>query len=260
MPVPQLLISPRLQAPHAFTTRHAGHSRGIFSTLSFGNPSELSGDHRDTPATIRSNFELVLAELGCARREVVEVHQVHGSDVHTVRAGSPTHETSHDTKADALVTDDPARVLAIRVADCAPVLMASSDGRVVGAAHAGWRGVIAGVIPNTIAAMRALGSGEIAAAIGPCISALHFEVGPEVAAEFERVFGKGTPTVRPRAGQRPMVDLKLAIRIQLEAAVVSAVDTFPHCTFADRERFFSHRRDRGKTGRMIGIIGPNNHP
>jgi len=255
MPAPTLLTSPILHTPHAFTTRHSGVSRGIFSSLNFGNPSDLPREQRDPPTNIRANFDLVLQSLNCTGREIVEVHQVHGPDSHTVRRGQASHLTAHDTKADALITDDPSRLLVIRVADCAPVLLSSHDGRIVAAAHAGWRGVIAGVIPNTIRAMQSLGANRISAAIGPCISGDHFEVGPEVAAEFERVFGAGTPTIRARPRARPTADLKLAIRLQLESAGVTAFDSLPHCTFLD-QNLFSHRRDRGKTGRMIGIIGP----
>jgi polyphenol oxidase len=256
MPAPQLLTSRLLSAPHAFTTRHAGHSRGIFSTLNFGNPSDLPREERDSPETIRANFSLITSALDCPARDIVEVHQVHGADTLAVRPNTPAHATPHDTKADALITDDPSRVLVIRVADCAPVLFASSDGKIVAAAHAGWRGIIAGIIPNTIRAMQDLGAANIAAAIGPCISVDHFEIGPEVAAEFERVFGRGTRTIRPRENARSTADLKLAIQLQLQQAGITPIDTLPHCTFRDHELFFSHRRDQGKTGRMIGVIGP----
>jgi polyphenol oxidase len=256
---PQLLTSRLLPAPHAFTTRHSGHSGGIFSTLNFGNPSDLPREERDTPDTIRANFKLITAALNCQRRELIEVQQVHGADTLTVRPNHPAHATAHDTKADALITDDATRLLIIRVADCAPVLLSSSDGRIVAAAHAGWRGIIAGIIPNTVRAMQDLGATNIAAAIGPCISVDHFEVGPEVAAEFDRVFGKGTPIIRPRhdkTSERPTADLKLAIKLQLQDAGITAIDALPHCTYASPDLFYSHRRDHGKTGRMIGIIGP----
>jgi polyphenol oxidase len=256
---PTLLSSTLLAAPHAFTTRHSGHSKGIFNSLNFGNPSDLPHDLRDPAANIRANFDRVLTALDCQARQVVEIHQVHGADAHTVLRGHPSHPTPHDTKADALITDDPTRILAIRVADCAPVLLSSADGRFVAAAHAGWRGVISGIIPNTVRAMQALGANQVSAAIGPCISVDHFEVGPDVAAEFEHVFGQGTPTIRPRSGARPTVDLKLAIRLQLESEGITTIDSLPHCTVRDSDLFFSHRRDNGKTGRMIGIIGPRSN-
>jgi YfiH family protein len=205
-----------------------------------------------------------MAEIGAMGREIVQVHQVHGAEVRVVRRGGPTHEPAwngNDTKADAIVTDDPARVLVIRVADCAPVLLASREGKVVGAAHAGWRGVVSGVAKETVEAMRELGVEEIVGAIGPCIGAGALEVGPEVAAEFRRVFGAGTAHVRE--GEREgkfLVDLKGALCEQLAHEGVKIVDVLPHCTVTSRDErgepmFFSHRRDKGMTGRMVGVVG-----
>lgn len=241
--------------PHGFATRRGGVSAGIFASLNFGNPGDLPPDRRDPPENIRENFRRLLGAAGCSGRELVEVHQVHGGAVHIVRAGRPAHAGEHDTRADAIVTDDPARALAVRIADCAPVLLASGDGRIVGAVHAGWRGVIAGVLPAAVGAMRDLGATEIRAAIGPCISVEHFEVGPEVAAEFERVF-PGLGVVRAGRGDRSMVDLKAALAAQADRAAAAAVEVLPHCTYADPSLFFSHRRDGGVTGRTAAVIAP----
>jgi YfiH family protein len=172
----------------------------------------------------------------------------------------PTHPgapPAPDARADALVTDDPARVLAVRTADCTPVLIAAADGRTVGAIHAGWRGVIAGVVPATVAALRTLGAGRLIAAIGPCIGVGAFEVGPEVVAEFERLFGRGTPHVHRNGKNR--IDLKGAIQEQLTASGLAQtdIDTLPHCTVRDAGLFFSHRRERGLTGRMASVIAPS---
>ncbi len=253
--------------PHAFTTREGGVSTGIFASLNFGNPGELPLEDRDPPANIRANWDRVLSAIGVGdaqgrARAIVEVHQVHAAAVHVVRSGD--RATPRDVKADAIVSDDPSRVLAVRVADCAPVLLASRDGRVVAAVHAGWRGVVGGVLPCAIARMRALGATDLVAAIGPCISVHHFEVGPEVVAEFERIFGRDDEIVPPGARASPansgkaMVDLKAALRHQLLASALpaSAIDTCPHCTVRDATEFFSHRRDRGLTGRMAAVIGP----
>ncbi len=276
-----LLYSPLLaHIPHAFTTRQGGISKGIFNSLNFGNPSDLPQADRDPPANIRENFTRVLTTLHCQSRELVEVHQVHGPDVHTIRANHPAHPTPHDTKADAIVTSDPTRILAIRIADCTPVLFSSQDGKVVGIAHAGWRGVISGIIPNTIRAMQALGATQITAAIGPCISEAHFEVGPEVADQFLQTFGPSvllgatargpqTPTLpppqpprssadhpAPPSSRKPHINLKHAIHLQLQTAGITHTDILPHCTYRDRDLFFSHRRDHGRTGRMAALIGP----
>lgn len=260
----------RAGVPHAVSTRIGGVSAGIFESLNFGNPSELPVERRDPASNIRENYRRLIESAACAGRELVEVHQVHGAVVHVVRRGVagatpvPHGGEKKDVKADAMVTDDPSRALAIRVADCAPVLMASADGSIVGIAHAGWRGVVAGVVPACVEAMRELVPSmspqggrhrwhEIVAAIGPCIGPESFEVGPEVVAEFRRVFGGEAP-VRGGDGDRSFVDLKAAIAVQLRRAGAVAVDISPHCTVRDADLFFSHRRERGLTGRMAAVI------
>ncbi|MGH7245274.1 MAG: peptidoglycan editing factor PgeF [Phycisphaerales bacterium] len=255
---------------HAFSTRRGGVSTGIFDSLNFGNPSDLPRERRDPPANIERNLQVLLESAGVeasTHKEIVQVYQVHGAKAHVVRAGSKTHPDSpdpitgesRDTKADAIVTDDPSRVLCVRTADCTPVLLASEDGRVVGAVHAGWRGVIAGIAPATIESMRALGARGIGAAIGPCISLAHFEVGPEVVRAFARAFGPKSPC-RVVDSQHPdskgFVDLQAALRLQLESAGVQAIDTIALCTVGRADLFFSHRRDNGHTGRMAAIIAP----
>jgi len=204
-------------------------------------------------------------------RELVEVYQVHGDACLTVYPHQPAHgPQSTTTKADAILTSDPARVLAIRTADCVPVLIATSDGRHVAAIHAGWRGVVAGIVPKVAAAVRAaaLHDGRstvsLLVAIGPCISAAQFEVGPEVVTEFRRVFGDQAPVLaggiaESSPADRSRIDLVAAIVLQLTSAGLASpadISTSPHCTFADSNLFFSHRRDRGLTGRMASIIAP----
>lgn len=241
-------------AAHGFSTRVGGVSAAPFESLNLGNPSDLPPERRDPAANIRENLRRLLALLGRSGAEVVQVHQVHGPGVLTVRAGRPVHAGTRDTKADAIVTDDPLRVLCVRVADCAPVLLASEDRRIVAAVHAGWRGVIAGVVPRAVEAMQTLGAAGIHAAVGPCIGPDHFKVGPEVASEFARVFGDGRflrPAARPG---RTIADLKGAILAQLRQAGVTRAQALPHCTYAEAGLFYSHRRDAGLTGRMCGLI------
>lgn len=259
--------------PAAFSTRSGGVSGGIFSSLNFGNPSDLPRERRDPPANIERNLQLLLEGAGirdAASKEIVQVYQVHGAKVHVVRAGKPTHPHSpdpitgetRDTKADAIVTDDPSRVLCIRTADCTPILLASSDGRIVAAIHAGWRGVIAGVAPATVRAMLELGAKDILASIGPCISFAHFEVGPEVLAEFRRVFGRRAP-LRVSDQSDPVskgfVDLQAALRLQLVEAGVADIESIPLCTVSRPDLFYSHRFSNGHTGRMAAIIAPIDH-
>jgi YfiH family protein len=166
-------------------------------------------------------------------------------------------------KADAVATDDPTAVAAVRVADCVPVLLATADGRAVAAVHAGWRGVVAGVVLRGAEAVRQLAGDPAApllAAVGPAISFDAFEVGPEVAAEFERAFGgDAAGLLKPsRNDGKAMVDLRGALVIQLRSMGpdAEAIDVSDRCTFRDDAEFFSHRRDNGVTGRMAALVGP----
>src|SRR6185437_700279 len=158
---------------------------------------------------IWENYRLLQRAAGCDDADKpCRVHQVHGAGVVRVRMGE-AFDTS--VKADALVTNDRSRVLSVRVADCVPVLIASGDGDRVAAIHAGWRGVIAGVV---IAALRELAGessrDDFIAAIGPCIEYDAFEVGQDVLEEFIRVFGPDAPCRSARAG-KGFVDLRQAI-------------------------------------------------
>jgi YfiH family protein len=245
-------ISPLLRSigvPHAFSTRIGGISPPPFDSLNLGNPGGC--DVRDDSDRIRRNYRLLLRAAGCDGGELLAVHQVHGGGVVHVKRGQP-HD--NDTKADALVSDDAARVLSVRVADCVPVLLSTGDGRAVAAIHAGWRGVIAGVALTALEILRTHG-GNAVAAIGPSIGFEAFEVGPEVLDEFTRAFGDDAP-IRRDADGKGRVDLRQCIRRQLLGAGVpeDRIDQTDRCTYAHAEEFFSHRRDNGISGRMAAII------
>lgn len=263
---PSILVVPSLAGvPHAFTTRVGGVSAPPFASLNFGNPMQLpEGVARDPAANIDENFRRALAAIDAPARRVQQVFQIHGCAVKVYRQGDAPRErhdgVERDHKADAIVTDDPTRVLAIRVADCAPVLLADARGRIVGAAHAGWRGVVLGVVPAAIHAMRHLGAQHIHAAIGPCIGPAAFEVGPEVVAEFAPRWPHSVrqhPNAEAHAQGKAMIDIALALTQQLHDAGVTSVESVGRCTFSEPNAFFSHRRDQGVTGRMVGVIGPN---
>ncbi|HYD01087.1 MAG TPA: peptidoglycan editing factor PgeF [Phycisphaerales bacterium] len=242
--------------PHGFSTRNGGVSTGVYESLNFGSPGDVPMDDRDAAENIARNYRRLFAVVGATGRRLVEVHQVHGSAVDVVSRASPRPEGTPDPKADAIVTDDPSIVLAVRTADCLPLLLASGDGRVVAAVHAGWRGVLAGIVQASVDAMRGLGADAIVGAIGPCISGEAFEVGEEVADEFERVFKPETLVVlRKPHWARPHIDLKRAVFLQLAASGAAGAQVLPNCTFSEPELFFSHRRNR-KTGRMAAVIAP----
>jgi purine-nucleoside/S-methyl-5'-thioadenosine phosphorylase / adenosine deaminase len=238
--------------PHAFSTRLVGISPAPFDSLNLGNPNgcEIQDDYD----RVWQNYRLLQAAAGCAPdAELCHVHQVHGCAVVTVRPGE---SFDNSRKADAIVGSDPSRVLSVRVADCVPVLLASDDGRTVAAVHAGWRGVVAGMVPAALAQMGCDADGVVAA-IGPCIGPDVFEVGLEVLDEFTTAFG-GVAPVERRDGGKGTVDLREAVRLQLVKAGVGAtrIDVSDRCSYRDTDEFFSHRRDRGVTGRMAAIIAP----
>lgn len=239
-PAPALSALPGLVA--GCSTRHGGVSDPPFDTLNLG-------DHvGDAPDAVAENRRRFCAALGMDANALVTAEQVHGTTVRHV-------ETSGKKPAcDGLVTATPGLLLAIAVADCAPVLLADPDASVVGACHAGWRGAVGGVVPATIAAMEALGAAppQMHAHIGPCLSRAWFEVGPEVAARFDEAFVHHDP-----AWDRPHVDLKAALRHQLLTAGLrdASVSVSPHGTQSDPERFFSYRAAAGRTGRLFGAIG-----
>ncbi len=250
-------IAPKFAAagiPHAFSTRIGGVSTGAFDSLNFGNPHPCEAP--DPPANLARNHALLAEAVGVVGRERIAVHQVHGVEVVTVRHGDWQDPA---TRADALVSDDAERLLSIRTADCVPILLAGADGRWVAAVHAGWRGVVGGVVLAAVKAMARLsgrGTETWLAAVGPCIGFDAFEVGPEVAAAFERCFG-GTAPIRAGRGDRAHVDLRAAVAIQLRAAGVEAANiaVSDRCTHRDATEFFSHRRNGGLMGRHVAVIG-----
>lgn len=184
----------------------------------------------------------VARELSLPGASVARLHQVHGDAVASVDVGGDAG------MADALWTEVPGLLLAVRVADCVPVVVAG-EGR-VGAIHAGWRGVAAGIVPAALAAM----GGAERAVVGPCICVEHYEVGEEVVAGIAEA---GVPEARfvDRArGLRPHVDLRAAVAWQLESNGVSRVEVLPQCTFSDPS-LPSYRRDGPRSWRMAGLIG-----
>lgn len=185
--------------------------------------------------------------LGFTPTQAAIAGQVHGSAVRVVTQGGLY------SGYDGLVTQTPGVFLCITAADCPAVLLVDPHERVVGACHAGWRGTIACIAARTVEIMEQKGARpeRLHAYISPCISEKAFEVGPEVAAQFDDAF------VQPHENANPHVDLKGALVAQLVAAGVAlaAIEVSPFCTASDTERFFSHRAENGVTGRMMGVIG-----
>jgi YfiH family protein len=204
-----------------FTTRRGGVSDGPFASLNLGIRTD------DDPGRVGENRARVERLTG---GRLAQAHQVHGTDV--VEA-----DPDERPDADGQVTGRPGVAAIALTADCLPIALVAPEG--VGMLHAGWRGLAGGVIANGVEALRRLGAGPIAAAIGPGAGPCCYEVGDEVRAAF------GT------SGRT--VDLKGIARERLTEAGVETVHDCGLCTIHDPERFFSHRRDRGLTGRQAGL-------
>jgi YfiH family protein len=237
---------------HGFSTRAGGVSAAPFEALNLG------GKWDDDPAAVAENRRRFTRALGIAGPLHV-ARQVHGAEVVRARPGDDL-EALGRVEADAICADAPGLAVGVFVADCIPALLADPATGVFGAAHAGWRGVVAGVLPATVRALAALGArpADLHVALGPAIGACCFEVGPEVVAAFEGadLGGAVRPSPRGRADRRH-VDLLWAARRQLERAGLDpeAVDAGAGCTSCDRARFYSFRRDGRATGQLMGVIG-----
>jgi YfiH family protein len=241
---------------HAFSTRIGGISPAPFDSLNLGNPSGFN--IQDDYDRIWLNYAKLLAAIDSPTAPPLRVHQVHGNAVITIRSDVPFDTDAH---ADALVSRDTGRPISVRTADCLPVLLATPDGKNVAAIHAGWRGIVAGIIPAAIARLISLADSftpaDLLAATGPCIGPDHFEVGPEVATAFANLFGNRAP-MRKIPDGKAMIDLPAAARLQLCDAGLQPerIDWTDRCTVTHQNEFFSHRRDNGLTGRMAAIILP----
>lgn len=211
----------------------------------------LSEGVGDDPRHVHDNRARLLGALDLDPARVAWATQVHGAHVLTPR-GPGLAGTG-----DALVTRIPDLVLAVGAADCLAVLLWDAEGHAVGAAHAGWRGTVAGVVPRLVEAMVHAGvpTMRLRAALGPRIGPCCFAVGPDVAARFDAAFVR---TAAPPDGTaaRHFVDLAAAVRAQLAAAGVDAacVADLGACTACDAPTYYSHRRDHGRTGRAWGIV------
>ena len=240
---------------HAFSTRHGGVSPEPFGTMNLGIAS--APGESDSEANVAANAGRLMDAIGAGTSRMVRVRQVHGSAVH---ACAPAAQHLPAPEADAVVSDLPSHAACVRTADCVPVLVACTATGAVAAIHAGWRGIVAGVVPRAVAALReryGADPGAMAAAIGPCIGREVYEVGPEVASELARAVGG--EHVLPAGPSRPRehIDCFGAVRAQLLACGVPArsIDGTELCTFRSPD-FFSFRRDGARSGRMGAVIVP----
>ena len=242
-----MLLQSRLLrgVPHGFTTRQGGTSRGPFESLNLG------GAVGDEPACVERNWGLLRQATGLA---FARVRQVHGHQV--VRAREPSAAPSRE--GDAVISDRPGLAACVSVADCAPILLLDPSSGAVAAVHAGWRGTLARAAAHAVEALvRGHGArpADLLAAIGPAIGPCCYEVSSDLAARFR---GEVGPAAGNPRGRQSRVDLWTANALVLRQAGLSRrrIEVLGACTACEPEQFFSHRRDIGRTGRMVGFVAP----
>lgn len=239
------IIRPKLSDPGVsvlFTLKNPSfmQEEAAIAGLNLG----MTGEEEES--VIRANRKNLFGALELDPEWVAFGNQVHSSRVRFVTQGGTYPET------DGLVTTVPGLALAIQVADCAAVLLWDPEAKVIAGVHAGWRGAAGDIVPEALGEMRRQGAvpEQVKAFVSPCISQAHFEVGEEVAARFPEAF------VDYESYRKPHVDLKGFIRRQLieEGLKNDHIECHPGCTIEEKERFYSYRREREKSGRMLGVI------
>ncbi len=238
---PALLQHPELVV--AESTRHGGVSTGPYASLNLGKHTA------DAPECVEENRRRFSTAVGFRPEQLAYSAQVHGTEVLRVEASQIF------SGYDALVTQKPGIVVAVSVADCAPVLVYDTRHRAVAAIHAGWRGTVGGIVSKTLQAMAqwfGTRGSDCFAYVGTCIDECSFEVGPEVAVQFDRAFVRFDPSQK-----RYFVDLKGAIAQQLRdwGLPEEQIAISPYSTVLHSEDYFSHRKSGGCTGRMMAVIG-----
>ena len=255
MTAPESLRAATLELPgvaHAYFTRRGGVSEGVYASLNGGVGSN------DEPEAVRVNRARMAAALAIAPERLAIPFQIHSPDALAITAPFP-RETR--PRCDALVTATPGLALGVTGADCGMILFADAEARVIGAAHAGWKGALGGILEATVAAMAALGArrDRISAALGPCIAQPSYEVGPEIVAAFE-VGDKGSDRFFTRSvnAGRSMFDLHGYIADRAARAGIARFEDLGLDTYADEARFFSYRRATHRKepdyGRLVAAI------
>ena len=227
-PIPQLVAG--------VSTRHGGKSTQAYQTLNLGLHTD------DHPDMVQQNLSLFCYDLGISPEALARSYQVHGDVIWE------TTEPGYTSGYDSIIAHVPGIFAGVGIADCCPILLADPVLKTTAAIHAGWKGTASQIVAKTASVMISKGSNpaDILAYIGPCISLAHFEVGNEVAEQFE---------LKEKRGARWHVDLKASNEAQLRNAGISQIEISEYCTIENNDLFFSHRKEKGVTGRMLAIIG-----
>jgi hypothetical protein len=219
---------------HGWFGREGGVSQGVYANLNAGPGS------KDDPAAVAENRRRIAAWFGEEPDQLLTAYQVHSPDV--VIVDGPWE--GDRPQVDALVTKTPGLILGVLTADCGPILLADPEAKIIGVAHAGWKGAIGGVLQNTVAAMTAVGAdpARLRAALGPMIQQSSYEVGPEFVERFLREDPANARFFLPGDGGKAHFDLPAFCVAQLQQAGVNSVVVLPRDTYAEANRWHSHRR------------------
>lgn len=233
----------------AVFTRQGGVSPAPWASLNVG------GTVGDEAARVRENRVRSFAVMGRSLESLFDVWQVHSADA--AFATSPKKPSQDYQKADIIFTDRPEVTLYMRFADCVPIMLFDPRHGVIGMVHAGWLGTVRGAVAAAVRAMKAhYGSkpAEILAAIGPSIGPDHYEVGPDVVAQVNQAFGETAPALITGREGKTYLDLWSANRVQLERSGVGMIEVAVVCTACHLEDWFSHRAEKGRTGRFGALM------
>lgn len=243
-----------LQVRHAVFTRHGGVSPEPWSSLNLG------GTVGDDIERVRKNRYISFEAMGCKVESIFDVWQVHSADA--VCADAPRKTDEPYQKADIILTDNPEVTLFMRFADCVPILVHDPTKGVIGVSHAGWLGTVrdvAGVTVRTMSERYGSDPSDIISCIGPSIGPDHYEVGEDVIAQVKQTFGADSDLVLHPHKTRFHLDLWKSNEYLLKRAGVSQIETAGICTACHTEDWFSHRAEKGKTGRFGTLIALSSH-
>lgn len=230
---------PSVEAGFTYANRESVNTSGTIPGLNLGENTPAD------PGEIQSNFSVLMSELEWKPDKLALAEQVHGNQIEYVQNGGIYSQT------DGLVTDKNNLILGIRVADCAAILLADPQNQFLAAVHAGWRGAASGIISRSLSKLKDLGAktDSLIAWISPCISTENFEIGEEVAEQFDKKY------IDRSFGKKPHLNLKEFIKDELTGSGLSAhnVEVDPRCTISNKN-FYSYRREQNKAGRLLAFI------
>ncbi len=241
-------LAQHTQVVHAVFTRLGGKSSGDFSSLNVGQ------EVGDDPATVQENLHLILQTLGFDCAQVATARQVHGARVAVVDANQ---RGTTQPQTDSLISAEPGTCLLLRFADCLPLMLYDPVRSAIALVHAGWRGLVAGVVRNTVLRLQhafACCPRDLVAGLGPTIGPCCYEVGPDLILEVKRVFDDPSHFLVSQPPGTWHLDLPGAVRWQLRQAGVQQIEESGVCTACHTDEFFSHRAEQGRTGRFAAVL------